>query len=85
MKQYLAPRVTEIADYIIRTNATVRAAAKQFAVSKSTVHKDMTERLLEVDRTRYEAVKRVLDINLQERHIRGGIATHNKYLRLSSR
>lgn len=79
MKQYIVDRVIEIADYIIDTNSTVRAAAKQFAVSKSTVHKDMSERLLLLDRARLNEVKKVLNLNLKERHIRGGLATKQKF------
>lgn len=79
MKEYIVHRVIEIADYIIDTQCTVREAGKTFAQSKSTVHKDMQSRLLEIDPDRHRLVSSILDIHLQERHIRGGIATKNKY------
>ncbi len=79
MKSYIMDRVIHIADYIINTGCTLRFAAKIFAVSKSTAHKDMSERLWEIDRIRYENVRKKTNINLSERHIRGGIATRNKY------
>lgn len=80
MKDYIEERVLELAKYIIDTNSTVRAAAKKFRVSKSTVHKDVTERLMEINPTLGAEVKRVLDNNKAERHMRGGQATKNKYL-----
>ncbi len=79
MKDYIEERVVEIAKYIIKTNATVREAAKVFGVSKSTVHKDVTERLESINPLIYEEVKKVLLKNKAERHIRGGRATHMKY------
>lgn len=79
MKDYIRVRVIEIAEYIINTNATVRDAAGIFNVSKSTVHKDVTERLEEIDKELCQKVRAVLNINLSERHIRGGIATKMKY------
>ena len=79
MWDYIAERVLNEAEYIIETNSTVRAAASHFSISKSTVHKDVTERLESLDRQMYEEVRSVLDKNLSERHIRGGIATKNKY------
>lgn len=72
-------RILAEAEYIVKTNSTVRAAAKYFAISKSTVHKDVTERLKEIDGELFEKVREVLDKNLSERHIRGGMATKNKY------
>ena len=75
MKDYIEERVLSLADYIISTNATVRAAAKEFRVSKSTV----TERLSEISPSLAAEVKAVLDINKAERHIRGGLATREKY------
>lgn len=78
-------RAKDLARYIIDTGCTVRACAEKFGVSKSTVHKDVAERLRECDGALYERVRRVLDKNLQERHIRGGIATKNKYLAKSKR
>lgn len=79
MKDYIEERVLSLAEYIITTNSTVRAAAKQFKVSKSTVHKDVTERLLEISPSLAAEVKHVLDVNKAERHIRGGLATKEKY------
>ena len=79
MKDYIEERVLALAEYIITTNSTVRAAAKQFKVSKSTVHKDVTERLLEISPSLAAEVKTVLDVNKAERHIRGGLATKEKY------
>ena len=73
-------RVREIACFISENNATVRAAARQFGCSKSTVHKYMTAYLESVDPVLYEKVRRVLDQNKAERHIRGGLATKQKYL-----
>lgn len=74
-------RARVLARYITDTGCTVRACAKKFSVSKSTVHKDVSERLKEIDGVLYAEVRAVLDKNLQERHIRGGIATKNKYLK----
>ena len=79
MKDYIEERVLELARYIIDTNSTVRAAAKKFRVSKSTVHKDVTERLLEINPGRAADVKAVLENNKAERHLRGGMATREKY------
>ena len=72
-------RVIKEADFIIKENTTVRAAAKAFGVGKSTVHYDMTKRLPFLDEDRAKKVKNVLFINLSERHIRGGLATRKKY------
>ena len=72
-------RACELALYIIENKATVRRAAKQFGISKSTVHKDLSERLPAFNRSLYLQAKRVLDQNKAERHIRGGIATRIKY------
>ena len=72
-------RARDLAVYIIENRTTIRAAAKRFGVSKSTVHKDLSERLETVDRTLYGQVKEIMEINKAERHIRGGIATRNKY------
>ena len=83
MKDYIEERVLELARYIIETKATVRGAARQFRVSKSTVHKDITERLLEINPALAAEVKTVLDNNKAERHIRGGIAAREKYLHRS--
>lgn len=70
----------EIARYIIDNNTTVRQAAKHFGISKSTVHKDVTERLVQVNPTLAAEARKVLDVNKSERHIRGGLATKEKYL-----
>ncbi len=80
MKDYIEERVLGIADYIIENGATVRDAAKKFRISKSTVHKDCTERLLQINPSLAAEVRKVLDVNKQERHIRGGLATREKYL-----
>ncbi|MBE6572296.1 MAG: sporulation transcriptional regulator SpoIIID [Ruminococcaceae bacterium] len=74
-------RAVRIADYIVLSGATVRDAAKVFGVSKSTVHKDVTSRLCECDRDLFEKVNRVLSKNKAERHLRGGEATKEKYLK----
>ena len=79
MKDYIEERVLELAHYIVSTNTTVRAAAKKFRVSKSTVHKDVTERLLEINPGLAAEVKSVLENNKAERHLRGGMATREKY------
>lgn len=79
MKDYIEERVLELAHYIINTNSTVRAAARKFRVSKSTVHKDVTERLLELNPALAAEVKNVLESNKAERHLRGGMATKEKY------
>ncbi len=72
-------RAVILGEYIVETGATVRAAARVFKVSKSTVHKDVTERLRRADPCLYGSVKKVLAKNKSERHIRGGIATRKKY------
>ena len=79
MKDYIEERVLELAHYIIDTGSTVRASAKKFRVSKSTVHKDVTERLLEINPGLASEVKDVLENNKAERHLRGGMATREKY------
>ena len=73
-------RACELARWIVENNATVRAAAKRFGISKSTVHKDLSERLRQIDRLLYEKVRLVLGQNKAERHLRGGDATRRKYL-----
>ncbi len=80
MWDYITERVTKEGKYIVETGTTVRAAALYFNISKSTVHKDVTERLKYIDKALYKEVRAVLNRNLSERHIRGGIATKNKYL-----
>lgn len=84
MKDYIEERVLELAGYILDTKSTVRAAAKKFRVSKSTVHKDLTDRLNEINPGLAMEVKTVLDNNKAERHIRGGMATQKKYQELVS-
>ena len=83
MKDYIEERAVEIAYYIIENNATVRQTAKQFGVSKSTVHKDVTDRLNNINRVLANRTRRVLEQNKLERHIRGGLATKQKYLHQS--
>lgn len=79
MKENMEERCERLAAYIIEKRTTVRAAAKQFGISKSTVHKDLAERLPMFNRTLYLQVKAVLEENKAQRHIRGGIATRKKY------
>ena len=79
MKDYIEERAVEIANYIIDTKATVRQAAKKFGISKSTVHKDLSERLLKINPVLAKEVRKILDKNKAERHIRGGMATKLKY------
>ncbi len=79
MKSDIERRAVELAEYIIENKATVRAAAKHFGVSKSTVHKDLSERLKGYNVTLYTQVKDILEHNKAERHIRGGEATRRKY------
>ena len=80
MKKYIEDRAVEVATYIIENNATVRQAAKQFGISKSTVHKDCAERLTQINPALAAEVRKVLDVNKAERHLRGGLATREKYL-----
>lgn len=80
MKEYIEERAMEIGTYIIESNATVRQTAKKFGVSKSTVHKDVSERLSYINPALAKEVRKVLDVNKAERHIRGGMATKEKYL-----
>ncbi len=75
-------RALEIAHYIIENRATVRQTAKEFGVSKSTVHKDITERLEHISPVLASQARKVLNINKSERHIRGGLATREKYLKV---
>lgn len=79
MWHYIEERAKKCAEYIVETGCTVRACSAHFAISKSTVHKDVSERLQDIDEDLYEKVRRVLDVNLSERHIRGGNATKEKY------
>lgn len=83
MKEYIEERAVAIANYIIENNATVRQTAKRFGISKSTVHKDVTERLMQINPALAKEARKVLDVNKSERHIRGGLATREKYLHQS--
>ena len=83
MKDHIEERAIDIANYIIDYNATVRQTAKQFGISKSTVHKDVTERLSQINPALAREARKVLDVNKSERHIRGGLATREKYLHQS--
>ena len=80
MKTYIEERAVEVAKFMIHTNATVRETAKKFGISKSTVHKDITDRVEHIDPELAKSVRQVLEINKAERHIRGGLATREKYL-----
>ena len=82
MKGYIEERAMEIARYINDNNTTVRQAAKHFGISKSTVHKDVTERIVQINPTLAAEARKVLDVNKSERHIRGGMATKEKYAHL---
>lgn len=79
MKTYIISRARTLGEHIAATGDTVRGAGEKFGVSKSTVHKDVTERLREIDAELYAKVKEILDYNLSERHLRGGNATKEKY------
>lgn len=83
MRDYIEERVLNIGEYIISNNATVRQAAKEFGVSKSTAHKDAADRLPKINPSLAKKVRGVLDINKSERHIRGGIATRDKYSKIN--
>ena len=80
MWEYIEERVIKCAEYIVETGCTVRACSAHFSISKSTVHKDVSERLKYVDAELYERVREILNLNLSERHIRGGNATREKYV-----
>ena len=79
MHTNIEQRACDLAVYIIENKSTVRVAAAQFGISKSTVHKDITERLVKVNPALYRQVRELLDLNKAERHIRGGLATRRKY------
>lgn len=81
MADTIEERACELAVYIIETGATVRTAAKRFGISKSTVHKDLSQRLPQCNKQLYSQVRQVLDTNKAQRHIRGGMATREKYLK----
>ena len=84
MKAYIEERAIEVAKFIIDRNATVRETAKKFGISKSTVHKDVTERLIKINPNLAGEARRVLEVNKSERHIRGGLATKEKYMSATS-
>ena len=79
MTDTIEKRACELAVYIIETGATVRAAARHFGISKSTVHKDLTQRLNQCNHILYQQVREILETNKAQRHIRGGMATRRKY------
>lgn len=81
MKTYIEERAVEVANFIIKYKSTVRETAKKFGISKSTVHKDITDRVEKIDPELAKSVRNVLDINKAERHIRGGMATKEKYMK----
>lgn len=83
MKGIVEERAIELGEYIVENKATVRATAKVFGLSKSTVHTDVSERLRKLNPQLYTEVREVLDVNKAQRHIRGGLATREKYKRLS--
>lgn len=80
MKGYIEERAIKMAQYIVDEGATVRQTAKAFGISKSTVHKDVTQRLTRINPALAAEARKVLDVNKSERHIRGGLATKEKYL-----
>ncbi len=80
MKGIVEERAAQIGEYIVETKTTVRNAAKKFGISKSTVHKDVSQRLKRINPMLYKDVKEILEINKSQRHIRGGLATKQKYL-----
>lgn len=82
-QKIIEERATNLAQYIIDSKDTVRGAAKKFCISKSTVHKDVTERLLKINPILAKEVREILDENKAERHIRGGMATKLKYMKKS--
>jgi putative DeoR family transcriptional regulator (stage III sporulation protein D) len=81
VKSYIEERAIEIALYIIESNTTVRHAARHFGISKSTIHKDCTERLEAINPELAARVRKVLDVNKSQRHIRGGMATRERYMK----
>ena len=80
MKGNVEERAVGLARFIVENKATVRSAAKRFCISKSTVHKDVSQRLQKINPSLYIETKKILEINKSQRHIRGGLATKNKYL-----
>lgn len=84
MKEYIEKRALDLANYMVGTGETVRKTGEVFGVSKSTVHTDVTERLKKIDYNLFLKVEKVLEVNLNERHIRGGESTRLKYVKLTS-
>ncbi|MBQ2752600.1 MAG: sporulation transcriptional regulator SpoIIID [Firmicutes bacterium] len=80
MKSYIEKRAVDVANFMIHYNATVRETAKKFGISKSTVHKDITDRVEKIDPDLASSVRKVLEVNKAERHLRGGMATKRKYM-----
>ena len=85
MRETLEERAIKLAEYIIKNKSTVRFTAKKFGVSKSTVHKDVAQRLKGIDLALYREVKKILEVNKAQRHIRGGVATKIKYAKIKLR
>ena len=81
MKAYIEKRTLLVANYILSTHMTIRKTAENFNLSKSTVHYDLQYRLRKIDGSLYEDIKKILDLNFAEKHIRGGLATKRKYLK----
>ena len=85
LKDHIEERAVAVANFIVSSNSTVRETAKRFGISKSTVHKDITDRVEKLDPDLARSVRKVLEVNKAERHIRGGLATREKYLRRNTR
>ena len=81
MKNHIEERAVAVANFIVSSNSTVRETSRRFGISKSTVHKDITDRVEKIDPELARSVRKVLEVNKAERHIRGGLATREKYLR----
>ena len=81
MKNHIEERAVAVANFIVSSNSTVRETARRFGISKSTVHKDITDRVEKIDPELARSVRKVMEVNKAERHIRGGLATREKYLR----
>lgn len=81
LKDHIEERAVAVANFIVSSNSTVRETARRFGISKSTVHKDITDRVEKIDPELARSVRKVLEVNKAERHIRGGLATREKYLR----
>ena len=81
MNKYIIKRVLEVADYILDTKDTIRETAKKFNISKSTVHKDLQERLSQIDINKYNMIKKIMDEHIETRHIKGGESTRQLFLR----